>query len=188
MRRAAFLDRDGTLIEEVHYLATPSQVRVLPGVPKALVRLREMGFLAVVVTNQSAIARGMLSETGLREIHAEMGRQLGEQGNAVDSIYYCPHHPDIGDPPYRCNCDCRKPKPGLLSRAAEDLGIDLSRSFIIGDKLSDLEAGWNAGCRSILVLTGYGREVRKQLSVSEAGRVGYVAKDLADAVEWIGGQ
>lgn len=185
MRQAAFLDRDGTLIEEVNWLSLPSEVRLLPGVPQALIGLRELGFLSVVVTNQSAIARGMLTERGLQDVHAEMGRQLVQEGTAVDAIYYCPHHPEVGDPPYRRVCECRKPKPGMLEQAATDFGIDLSHSYMIGDKLSDTEAGWNAGCRSILVLTGYGREVRDRMEESVLGRVSYVAEDLGEAAQWI---
>ena len=99
MRKAVFLDRDGTLIEEVNYLASPSQVRLLPGVPEALVKLGDLGFLSVVITNQSAIARNMLTERGLQDVHAEMHRQLESRGASVDAIYYCPHHPEVGDPP-----------------------------------------------------------------------------------------
>lgn len=189
MRRAVFLDRDGTLIEEVDYLSSPSQVRVLPGVPQALTGLRELGFLAVLVTNQSVIARGLLTEVGLEEVHAEMGRQLGQAPSAeVDAIYYCPHHPYAGNPPYRCICECRKPKPGLLIQAAADLDIDLRHSYMVGDKLSDLEAGWNAGCRSILVLTGYGKEVREQLRAPVLERIDHIADDLGDAAKWVAAQ
>jgi D-glycero-D-manno-heptose 1,7-bisphosphate phosphatase len=130
----------------------------------------------------------MLTEGGLQDINAEMERQLLQQGAAIDAIYYCPHHPEVGEPPYRCICECRKPKPGMLEQAATDRGIDLSRSYMIGDKLSDLEAGWNAGCRSILVLTGYGREVRDRMEESELGRVSHVAEDLGDAARWVEGQ
>jgi D-glycero-D-manno-heptose 1,7-bisphosphate phosphatase len=185
---SCFLDRDGTLIEEVNWLSSPSQVRLLPGVPEALVKLRDLGFLSVVITNQSAIARGMLTERGLQDVHAEMGRQLEQEGASVDAIYYCPHHPEVGNPPYRCVCECRKPESGMLEQAARDLDIDLSRSYMIGDKLSDIEAGWNAGCKSILVLTGYGREVRDGLGGSELERISYIAEDLWDAARWIGEQ
>ena len=188
MHKAVFLDRDGTIIKEAVHLSRPSQVELLPGAPRALRRLSEVGYLAVVVTNQSVIARGLVTETGLREIHKRMDSLLLADGAKVDAVYYCPHHPEVGDPPYRSTCGCRKPRPGLLQQAAADLGIDLAGSYMVGDKLSDLEAGWNAGCRAILVLTGYGREVSLNLDPSLRNRIDHVEEDLIDAAKWIGSQ
>ncbi|MDP6778057.1 MAG: D-glycero-beta-D-manno-heptose 1,7-bisphosphate 7-phosphatase [Candidatus Latescibacteria bacterium] len=184
-RPAVFLDRDGTINEEVDYLTRVEDMRLLPGAAEAIARLREAGFTVVVVTNQSAVARGMMAEAQLVEIHEEMRRQLAAGDAEVDAICYCPHHPDHGEPPYRQDCSCRKPKPGLLHRAAEELGIDLSRSVMIGDKTIDLETGWNAGCRSILVRTGYGEEALAEMDRESRDRIAFVAGDLLEAADWL---
>ena len=141
---------------EVQYLSKAADFRFIPGVPRALQRLKEAGFLLVVVTNQSGIGRGYFDEQALTAIHAHMHAELAILGAAVDACYVCPHHPEhaIGD--YRKVCGCRKPLPGMLQQAAEDLDIDLTASFMIGDKLADVQAGINAGCTSLMVLTGYG--------------------------------
>jgi D-glycero-D-manno-heptose 1,7-bisphosphate phosphatase len=153
-RPAVFLDRDGTIIEHVHYLRDPAEVRLLPGAADALKRLADAGFARVVVTNQSAIARGMLTVEGLALVHDEMNRQLAEAGAAVDAIYYCPDAP-AGDDRTAVDSVDRKPGPGMLLRAADDHGLDLAASWMIGDMISDVLAGRNAGCRgSILVRTG----------------------------------
>ena len=149
--RAVFLDRDGTLIEDADYLTEVEQLRILPGVPQALRRLRDAGFLLVVVTNQSAIARGWLTEGKLALIHAELDRRLRADGAAVDAYYHCPHLPDGTVAEYARECDCRKPAPGLLLRAAQDWGIELSRSYAVGDSERDIEAGRRAGCFAILI-------------------------------------
>lgn len=155
-RPAVFLDRDGTLIEQVHYLSDPGRVRLLPGTAEALRRLHDAGFARVVVTNQSAIGRGMLTEAGLRLIHDEMNRQLDAAGTAVDAIYYCPEAPS-GDDRTVVEDGDRKPGPGMLIRAAEELGLDLDASWMVGDMISDILAGINARCRgTILVRTGKG--------------------------------
>lgn len=169
LRRAVFLDRDGTLIEDVDYLTAPAQLRILPGVPAALRQLREAGFLLLVVTNQSAVARGMLSEEELAAIHAELNRRLAAEGAAVDAFYYCPHLPDGVVGRYARACDCRKPAPGLLRRAAQEWGVDAARSYAVGDSARDVEAGRRAGCYSILV------------GAADAGGADARAADLAAA-------
>ncbi len=162
-RPAVFLDRDGTLIEQVHYLSDPEQVRVLPGIPEALRRLHEAGFACVVITNQSAVGRGMFPEERLHDIHLEMNRQLAEEGASVDGIYYCTHAPSVEDRTAIEHPD-RKPAPGMLFRAAKDLNLDISASWMVGDLISDVLTGINAKCRgSILVGTGKG------LTEKEAG-------------------
>ncbi len=153
LRRAVFLDRDGTLIEHVHYLSDPAHVRLLPGAAQALTRLRRAGFVSVLVTNQSAIGRGMITEARLHEIHVEMNRQLAEQGAALDAIYYCPDAP-TGDDRTVIENTRRKPGPGMLLQAATEIGLDLASSWMVGDLISDVLAGLNAGCRSILVASG----------------------------------
>jgi D,D-heptose 1,7-bisphosphate phosphatase len=180
-RPAVFLDRDGTLIEEVHYLSDPTRVRLLPGTAEALRRLLGAGFVRVVVTNQSAIARGRLTESRLHEIHDAMNRQLAAAGASIDAVYFCPETP-IGVDRTVVEHGDRKPGPGMLIRAAEELGLNLGRSWMVGDMISDILAGINAGCRgSILVRTGKG--------LPEAGTapdVAYpVADDLGAAVDLI---
>jgi mannose-1-phosphate guanylyltransferase len=178
--RGVFLDRDGTLIEHVHYLADPALVRLLPGVAEGLIALRRAGYGRVVVTNQSAIARGILTEERLGEIHEEMERQLGAAGASVDAIYFCPDGPGTDDRTVIENSN-RKPGPGMLLQGARDLGIDLTGSWMIGDMVSDALAGWNAGCRSIVVETGQGS--RDEWGVLE-GRCPVVG-DFGAAVDWI---
>lgn len=158
MRPAVFLDRDGTLIELVHHLSDPGEVRLLPRAGDALRLLRELGYLSVLVTNQSAIGRGLLTVEGLGLVQAEFDRQLAACGGAIDGFYFCPHRPLITDPTVIEHPD-RKPGPGMLLRAARELELDLSRSWMIGDTVSDMWAGRNAGCRAtILVRTGYGKD------------------------------
>lgn len=153
-RPAVFLDRDGTINEEVDYLSDPADLVLLPGAAAAIRRWNGAGYLVVVVTNQSGIARGLLDEERLREIHDRLQRMLAREGAAIDAFYHCPHHPDFGEPPLRERCGCRKPAPGMLLRAAEELHLDLERSWIVGDSLRDLEAGAAVGVRGILVETG----------------------------------
>ena len=147
-RPAVFLDRDGVLNEDSGYVGRPEAVRWLPGVPRALAALRRAGWLLVVVSNQSGIARGYFDHKAVDALHAWMNAQLRPLGAQLDAFYYCPHHPDIGGP-----CACRKPAPGLLLRAAAELSIALDHSWMIGDKMSDAAAGRAAGCRPILIGT-----------------------------------
>ncbi len=146
---AIFLDRDGTLNEGVGWVNHPSRFRPFPWTVEAIRAIRDEGFLAVMITNQSGIGRGYFSEQMMREIHADFQRLLEEAGTALDGIYYCPHRPDEG-------CECRKPKPGMLLRASKELGCDLSRSWMVGDNESDLETAWSVGARAALVRTGDG--------------------------------
>jgi D-glycero-D-manno-heptose 1,7-bisphosphate phosphatase len=159
LKRAVFLDRDGTLIELVHHLADPAKVRLLPRAGQAVKALRDAGFTCVLVTNQSAIGRGLLTVEGLGEVHAEVLRQLAEEGTTVDGHYYCPLEPRVKNPRVVEHPD-RKPGPGMLLRASAELGLEITRSVMVGDTLSDLLAGRNAGCeRTILVRTGYGKDL-----------------------------
>lgn len=177
---AVFLDRDGTINEEVKYLSRLEQLDLFPFTFEAIRMINESGMKAVVITNQSGVARGFFKETFLDTVHARINELLGEKGAHIDRFYYCPHHPIYGNGPYKVDCDCRKPKPGLIMKAMEDLQIDLSRSYIIGDMIKDLQAGHNAGVKkAILVKTGYGEDV------VEAGIATYVADNILDAVKWI---
>ena len=154
--RAVFLDRDGTLIEDVGYLRRLEDLRWLPGAKEAVRIFARAGFRIVVVTNQSGIARGLVEEGFVKELHRLLARELEAQGARVDGWYYCPHHPEHA-------CSCRKPEPGLLRRAALELGLDLRASYMIGDKASDMEAGLRAGATPLLVLTGEGKETLRGL-------------------------
>ena len=184
MRRAVFLDRDGTLNREVNYLADPEQLQLLPGVAAGLARLAQDGRLLCVVTNQSGVARGLVSEAVLEEIHARLRRLLSKEGVHLDWIGHCPHHPEHGPVDMRRDCDCRKPKPGLLLRAAADLNIDLSGSWMVGDSARDLQAGRTAGCRSILVGTGKGAQTLERLH-QDAQTPPLAAPDFQGAVDLI---
>jgi len=178
------MDRDGCLIEEVGYLNHPSRVRILPRSAAAVSRLNAAGIPALMATNQAGIARGYFSAETLAEINAEVVRQLEREGARLDGLYVCTHHPTAGSPPYRQLCECRKPKPGLLHRAAGELGLDLSRSVMVGDKPSDVEAGQAAGGAGVLVLTGYGRGEWEYLRHAWTVKPDHVAEDLLDAVVW----
>ena len=182
---AVFIDRDGTLTEEVGYVNHPRRLHLLPRSAEAIRRLNRAGLKAVMVTNQSGVARGYFSEEVLQAVNEALVSQLKAEGAYLDGLYVCVHHPTEGKPPYRAVCDCRKPEPGLLRRAATDLGLDLSRSWVVGDKSIDIIAGRRAGARPILVLTGYGLgewEYRRSFWPSEPD---HVAEDLLDAVDWI---
>lgn len=183
--RAVFLDRDGTVSEEAGYVNHPKRLRLLPRSAEAIRRLNEAGLRTVVVTNQSGVARGYFSEEVLHAVNAELLAQLKAAGAFLDGLYVCPHHPTEGEPPYRASCDCRKPEPGLLFRAARELGLDLAGSYMVGDKISDVATGKRAGVTSILVLTGYGLgewEYRRPLWPCTPDHVG---ADLLDVVQWI---
>jgi len=184
-RPAVFLDRDGTLTEEVGYVNHPRRLRLLPRSARAIRRLNEVGVAAIVVTNQAGVARGYFSEEVLQAVNAALVAQLKAEGAHLDAIYVCPHHPTEGEPPYRLDCDCRKPKPGLLHRAAADHGVDLTRSTLVSDRPSDLVAARAVGAAAVLVLTGYGLgewEYRRARFPLEPD---HVAPDLLDAVEWV---
>ena len=183
-RPAVFIDRDGTLTDEVGYVNHPSRLRLLPRSAQAIRRLNEAGVPAVVVTNQAGIARGYFSEEVLTAVNETLVTQLRHAGARLDGIFVCPHHPSEGAPPYRAHCECRKPRPGLLRRAAAELGLDLARSTMIGDKPSDLVPGREVGAATVLVLTGYGRGEWEYRRSHFEVKPDHVADDLLDAVEW----
>ncbi len=175
-REAVFLDRDGTINEDPGYLDHHSKLKLLPGVVEALRLLRDEGLLLVVVSNQSGIGRGLIEVRALADIHKRLNELLGEPKPVIEDFRICIHRPEE-------NCDCRKPKPKLLREAAEERGIDLKRSFMVGDKYSDLIAGKNAGCKaSIIVRTGEGTHTESMLKPGEAD---FVADDLMAAARWI---
>lgn len=182
--RAIFIDRDGTLNEDIGYVSTPDELILYPFAAEAVRLVNRSGFRAIVITNQSGIARGMYSEETLGEIHERMIEELARTGAQIDAVYYCPHHPEIGDVRYQVRCKCRKPRTGMLDAAAREHNIDLTRSFVIGDKASDILLAENAGAGAALVMTGYGRET---LAHPERWpcRPSVVAENLLQAVKQI---
>ncbi len=176
-RPAAFLDRDGTLVVEKGYLAHPDELELLPGAVRGLTRLRDTGYLLVVVSNQAGVGRGYFPLARVYEVMGSLRRQLRGHGLELDAVYFCPHVPDAG-------CDCRKPSPGLLRQAARNLGIALKQSVMIGDKRLDVETGHRAKALGILVRTGYGGEEERVADTAETPP-DFVAGDLADAAEWL---
>ena len=154
-QRSVFLDRDGTINKYKGFITDPSQMELLPGVAEAIKKINDIGYLAIVITNQPVIARGDCTLEELEQIHLKMETLLGEQGAYLDDIFFCPHHPDKGfegeREEYKIECSCRKPKPGMLLQAAQKYNIDLKSSYMIGDSLADVQAGNAAGCKSILI-------------------------------------
>ena len=161
--RAVFLDRDGTINVEREFLHQPDEFHFIPGAAQAIRLLKEAGFRVIVVTNQSGIARGYYDEAAVNRLHSYMDGELISIGASIDAYYFCPHHPEYSSDDNGKTCGCRKPLAGMLLKAAADFSLDLSTSFIIGDKLADVQAGLNAGCRPILVRTGYGAEEAAKL-------------------------
>ena len=157
VRRAVFIDRDGTISEEVGYVNHVSRYRVFPFAAEAVRALQAAGWLAVLVTNQAGVARGYFAEEMIGQVHALLAAELEKGGARLDAVYYCPHHPSVGEPPYRLDCDCRKPRPGLIHEAARKFDLDLAQCWMVGDRYSDVLLARNAGVRPAFVLTGYGR-------------------------------
>lgn len=185
MNKAVFLDRDGTVTEEVGYLTDLGRLKLISGAGAAIKRLNEAGFKVVLVTNQSGVARGYFSESLVQEAHHLLEKMLAEHGAALDGIYYCPHHPTAGNSRYTMVCNCRKPGTGLIETAAKDMNIDLKRSYMVGDKWSDVEMGQRAGMKSLLVKTGFAPNDPGNLRPAHVNAPDFVAHDLAEAVEWI---
>lgn len=180
--RAAFLDRDGTIIVDKPYVSDPAQVELVPGAPGALELLQSKGFRLVVVSNQSGVARGFFTEADIAAVNRRMLELLGPAVR-IEKIYYCPHLPEGIRPEYAITCDCRKPEPGMLRRAERELGIDLSQSVVIGDSLRDVMAGRRVGAKTVMVLTGQGAEFVKTFGEpSEADRV---VPNLLEAARWV---
>lgn len=184
-RPAVILDRDGTINEEVGYIGTPEQLRLIPGAAAALRRLQAAGFCLVIVTNQAGVARGYFDEAALQRVNGHLLALLSAEGVQVAGLYYCPHHPTEGHPPYRRVCECRKPGGGLLRRAAEEHGLDLARSIVVGDHLSDVLLGRGVGSRTVLLLTGHGREEARKIGETVDASPDCLAADLEAAAAWI---
>lgn len=184
-RPAVFFDRDGTINEQMGYINHITRFHLLPGVGQAIRSLNDAGLPVAVVTNQSGLARGYFPESLLDEVHEKMRRQLALEGARIDGLYICPHHPEAKEERFRLACNCRKPKTGLLEQAAAELGLDLARSYMVGDRWSDLRCGAAVGATTVLVLTGYGRGDACYIGPTQPVQPNYVAEDLQDAVQWI---
>jgi len=172
-RRGVFLDRDGTVIAEKHYLGDPAGVSILPGATAGLRRLRDLGYRLVILTNQSGVGRGYFRQEDVDAVHARLGALLADEGVRLDGIYFCPHRPED-------HCACRKPNPGLVHSACRDLDLDCNSSIMIGDKASDIELGRRCGMRTVLVATGH--------EATETCRADVVVGNLEEAAAWIAGE
>lgn len=175
-----FVDRDGTLIREVGYLSRREQIEVLPRVPEAIRLLRQQGLKVAVITNQSAVARGFITEGELQQIHRELEKRLARDGAFLDGIYYCPHHPTEGKEPYRILCYCRKPNLGLAQRAAGELNLDVARSYVVGDQTSDMELAARLGTKGILI-----RAENSRTGSQRGGKEFLAVNDLWEAALWV---
>lgn len=183
-KRAVFLDRDGTINRDVGYPDSFSMIEIFPYSFEAVKQINQGGLLAVIVTNQSGVGRGLIKEKTLHEIHRKMRASFAKHGAHFDGIYYCPHYPASINPKYREDCLCSKPNPGMAHRAAKELNVDITNSYMVGDKVEDILFGLNIKAKSILLLTGYGQESLKKLK-SLRIKPAYIAPDLLDAVNWI---
>jgi D-glycero-D-manno-heptose 1,7-bisphosphate phosphatase len=184
-RPAVFLDRDGTINEEMGYINHQSRFVLLPHSAKALRLLNQEGFLVIVISNQSGAARGYFPEALIQVVNDYMRSLIEKEGAFIDAIYYCPHHPSATISTYRMVCQCRKPSIGLIRRACDDYDIDMDRSFVIGDRLTDVQTARNSGLKGVLVETGYGRGEIEHLLPRSAIAPDHIAADLLEAVNWI---
>lgn len=177
-QKAVFLDRDGTINKEVGNLSNVRDLRILPGVARAIKKLNELGFLVVVITNQPVVSRGWLTEKEVDEIHAVLIRRLSKKRAKIDAVYFCPHHPDAQIKKYRLHCICRKPNIGMIQKAVQRFKINARKSFMIGDSTRDILAGKRAKLTTILVQTGYkGKDGKYDVQPD------FVARNLGDAVK-----
>jgi D-glycero-D-manno-heptose 1,7-bisphosphate phosphatase len=184
--RAVFLDRDGTIIEEVGYLDRPERIEFFPWTIDAIRVLNRAGLAVVLVSNQSGVARGFFPEAVVDDVHRRMAAMLAEGGARIDAYYYCPHHPDGKVPAFAKKCDCRKPGRGLVDKAAAELGIDPARSFVVGDRWLDVALGRAVGAQSVLVRTGYGASEEEKQPVDMTADA--VVDNLIAASSWILGR
>jgi D-glycero-D-manno-heptose 1,7-bisphosphate phosphatase len=186
-RPAVFLDRDGTINEEVDFVRTPDQLALIPGAAVAIRRLNRAGLLTCVISNQSGVGRGFYTEEDLTLIHARLTEDLKKEEAMLDRIYYCPHHPTEGVPPYNITCACRKPSPGMLLAAQRELDVDLQRSTVVGDRSVDILAGRAVGARTVLVLTGYGQKAAEECA-ARGIHPDHTVASIVDAVAVILGE
>ena len=179
------MDRDGTMTIEGGYINHPSRLKLISGTAEAVKLCNDNGLLAVVTTNQAGVARGYFTEDLIHVVHDRLRSMIAKKGGQLDAVYYCPHHPREGKPPYQSDCNCRKPRPGMIEQAAKELPVDLSRSYMVGDKISDSEFGHRLGLRTVMVMTGYGRGEYQYQRQDWSDTPDFIAKNLKHAVEWI---
>ncbi len=180
-----FLDRDGTINQEGGYINHQDRFKLLPRTAKAIKLLNQEGIKIMVATNQAGVARGYFKEEMVKIVHQKMQDLLAQEGAYLDAVYYCPHHPDVGEGDYRRDCNCRKPKTGMLEKGEKEFGVDLKQSFIVGDKISDIKWGHRVGAKSVMVLTGYGKGEYQYQRHNWDEQPDYIASDLYEAVKWI---
>ncbi len=185
MNRAVFLDRDGTINEEMGYINHISRFRLFDFVPQAIKILNEAGFVVIVVTNQSGVARGYFDEKLVREIHKKLIEDLKKESARIDGVYYCPHHPQEGRGNYKKDCECRKPKTGMIDIAVKDHNIDLSRSFMVGDRYKDIVFAKRAGLQPVFVKTGYGIGEYSYQRREWTEKPLFIAENLLEAAQFI---
>lgn len=181
MKKTVFLDRDGTINQEVNYLYRPQDFRFIPGAPEAIGLLNRHGFQLIVVTNQAGVARGYYTEEDVKRLHCYMNEELEAYGAHIDGFYYCPHHPEHGIGSYKKLCSCRKPEVGMFEKAHQDFCVDKAHSYMVGDNKGDILAGKQFGIASILVGTGYGGQFKLPLK----GIYDHYTADLKEAADWI---
>jgi D-glycero-D-manno-heptose 1,7-bisphosphate phosphatase len=184
MHVGIFFDRDGTINEEVNYLSSPEQLKLIPRAIQAIQEANSTNCKVFIISNQAGVARGFMNEEQVQLVNQSLLQLLQQEECTIDKIYYCPHHPDYGESPYRANCECRKPNIGMLRQAAQEFQIDLALSFVVGDKLTDIQTANNAGATGILVKTGYGLKEMNLLPQNNVHPV-YIAEDIYDAVQFI---
>lgn len=184
-RPAVFLDRDGCLSVEVGYVNHISRIRPIDGVPEQIARLNAAGIPAVMVTNQAGAARGYFPLELIEQVNARLVEMIAEQGGRIDGVYYCPHLPGAKDPRFDVECNCRKPRPGMIEQAAKDMDLDPKRSFMVGDKYSDVQLAFNVGAKGILVLSGYGRGELELFGKDWPRQPDKIAETMKDAVDYV---
>ena len=178
--RAVFLDRDGVIIEDVPYLSSTEKIKLISGAAQGIRLLNKLNFKVIIITNQSAVARGLVTEEELSEIHKELIRKLEDQGAKIDALYYCPHHPQGRIKQFRKVCVCRKPSPGMILKAAKEYSIDLGSSYMIGDKLSDVQSARKAGCIPILIDNNQAAKRNGLLIIQSLSKAAtYIGKEIA---------
>ncbi len=188
LNKAVFLDRDGVIIKDVHLLTRQSEIIILEGVTEALISLKASGYLLIVVTNQPVVARGLINEEQVVIINVALADLIEQQGGpALDGFYFCPHHPNATLPAYRRQCNCRKPGTGMLMQAAEEWNIELTKSYLVGDRITDIIAGSKTGCRTILVETGSHNEplIESAIPIDLSIRPNFICANLLEAAQWI---
>ncbi len=183
--RAIFLDRDGTVTKEKGYINHLDNLELIQDTGRAIKLINDSKFLAILTTNQAGVARGYFTEKLVKQSMKVLDHLLLRYDAKLDAKYYCPHHPEVGTPEYKIKCDCRKPKPGMVLDAAKNFDIDISSSYMIGDRFNDIEFGHNLGMRAVLVLTGYGKGEYEYQRDNCKAKPDFIARDLYEAIEWI---